>query len=108
MGVAYRVKCNNCGNDFTANVGGGIDFYLLHCGECGKDKRVSIAEVTTKMLAGEITEEDPNKRIERVAGDCEGCSGHYRVDAPVRCPKCHSDDYSEIKEDNQVVRTHYD
>ena len=41
-----------------------------------------------------ISEEEYHESIERIASQCK-CGGHYRFNAPARCPKCKSDDLEE-------------
>lgn len=46
-----------------------------------------------------LSEEGYHAGVEALAGLC-GCGGHYRMDAPVRCPHCHS---SHVEEGESTV-----
>jgi ribosomal protein S27E len=79
-----------CGHIYMAIEGCGWSFFVLHCDRCGKYKDVPfflIQNITGKEdYRGEVAEE--------IAGYCN-CGGHYRMDAPIRCPKCGSTRYEE-------------
>lgn len=45
--------------------------------------------VREHMQVEPISEKEYNKGIEAIAGKCQ-CGGNRRLDAPPRCPKCHS------------------
>jgi transcription elongation factor Elf1 len=51
MGMYSDVICNVCGWRFAINVGGGFEFYDLHCEVCGRHKRVEIEEIKDARLA---------------------------------------------------------
>lgn len=107
MGIEYQVKCDHCGYRYSLRIGGGMDYYLLRCETCGKEKRVSIVEMTRETLSGNVegTLED---RMEQMAGRCRDCASPVTTKAVPRCPRCHSPEYTEIEEDGKVKRTHYD
>jgi len=90
VGVEFHAICKGCGRKYDARDGCGMSFFVLHCDKCGKDKSVSfdrIKNITGKEdYRGEIAEE--------IAGYC-GCNGHFRMDAPIRCPYCGSTDYEQ-------------
>ncbi len=46
-------------------------------------------QVRKNALAELIPKDDYHNGIEGIAGNC-GCGGKYTMDAPPRCPKCHS------------------
>ena len=65
-----------------------VGFFLLgYCiasSEHDKDVR--------ENYAGEpLTEKEYDKAVEQFAGKCK-CGGQFSLTAPVRCPKCKSDD----------------
>jgi hypothetical protein len=119
MGMYSDVICNVCGWRFAINVGGGFEFYDLHCEVCGRHKRVEIEEIKDARLAfakhqgwfplywkGELidsypgeplTGEEYDRAVEDFAGVCE-CGGFFRHLAPVRCPKCRSTDLRQDPE----------
>lgn len=45
MGQGCTAICKDCGNEFTANIGGGFFFHLLHCYRCGKEKEIGFDEL---------------------------------------------------------------
>ncbi len=107
MGTEYYVQCNHCGHKYFMKNGGGMDFYLLHCDTCGKEKRVSVEAMMREVLSGK-SDGTVNERAEKMAGDCNNCGGLYKVEAPPRCPKCRSKEYTEIISEGSVTRSHYD
>lgn len=120
MGQTYEANCDKCGHKFKLNMGGGFFFHLLKCDKCGKDKDISFEEIgephlrylkglggpycvaTTehdeyirKHYPGEpLSEEEYHLEVEKIAGKCK-CGGHYKFDAPPRCPKCRSEDITK-------------
>ena len=40
MGTIFSVRCDDCGTEFTANLGGGFRVASFHCEKCGDEKRV--------------------------------------------------------------------
>ena len=129
MGATYEATCNKCGHKFKLNIGGGIFFQLLKCDKCGKDKYISFEEIgephlgylkglpgpysavtwehdeyVQKNYPGEpLSQEEYHLEVEKIAGKCK-CGGHYKFDAPPRCPKCRSEDIT--KESRPHI--HYD
>jgi len=77
MGHIATAKCLDCGETFIVNHGGGFFFYLLRCDRCGETKSIELDDL------GDL------HGIEAVTGNCR-CGGKYTLDAPPRCPKCHS------------------
>jgi hypothetical protein len=101
----------------VARGGGGFRFHDLHCDRCGECRTVGFAELgelhlrflkglsvpyavaTSKHdryvqehFPGEpISEEEYRLGVEEFVGACS-CGGHFRFDAPTRCPKCSSTD----------------
>ncbi len=120
MGYKFRARCLECGHRFIGSVGNGFFTILIHCDECGKEKMMSFdkfPEAHRQFVKGldvpystvtmdidsaiqkdntiePISEEEYHRRIGEVAGNCK-CGGSFEVDAPPRCPKCHSDNYIE-------------
>ncbi len=120
MGQRLEVKCKKCGHVFEVNEGGGFFFHMLHCDTCGKEKSISfkkLGETHLQYLKGlnctyciassehdvdvrenysgdPISEEEYHRKVEEKAGQCK-CGGHFRMDAPIRCPKCRSVDFEE-------------
>ena len=113
--------------------GGGFNFELVRCDKCGKTKSITFEkldklrqkyrqrvlkslqgpfpiatpehdeEVRRQALAGAKSGFDSNREINMVAGKCR-CGGKFSLDAPPRCPKCHS---TRIENNNNSV-TLYD
>lgn len=76
MGNKTKDKCLDCGRTFTVDHGGGFFFHLIRCDRCGKTKAIDFSDLG-------------NRHIEDVIVKCS-CGGKYTVDAPTRCPYCHS------------------
>lgn len=115
MGHISSAKCLECGEAFELDSGGGFFFHLVRCDVCGVTKSVSfddLGEFHSRYLKGlsgpyciASTEHDENVRkqapiqpiseaeyytkIEAIAGKCS-CGGNFTLNAPPRCPKCHS------------------
>lgn len=118
MGSLFGGVCNQCGENFEVHDGGGFSFHLLHCDKCGSDKSVDfdgLGEAHFRYIKGlpgpyaiatskndkyiqdnypgtPLSEDEYHAVVEDVAGACE-CGGHYKFDAPARCPKCKSTDF---------------
>jgi hypothetical protein len=93
MGTLYSSRCNSCGATFETSEGGGFLFELLHCEACGKEKSVPLDE-----LGGTRARRWGPRyvaRIEGAASACE-CGGHFRLNAPPRCPVCRSTDLTNF------------
>jgi Zn finger protein HypA/HybF involved in hydrogenase expression len=115
MGDKFEAKCNDCGHVFSVSDGGGFTFHLLRCNQCGETKTVlfeEIADLHFRYLKGlpgpysvvtserdewikedydgePISESEYYRGVEEFAGRCH-CKGEYKIEAPPRCPKCHS------------------
>ncbi len=115
MGHQVEAKCRECGSTFTVDHGGGFSFHLVRCENCGKTKSIGfdkLGELHLRYLKGlsepycvesaehdecvrehtqvePISEDAYHRGIEAIAGTCR-CGGNYCLDAPSRCPKCHS------------------
>lgn len=120
MGSISEMKCLDCGQVFEAALGGGFFFHKLLCDQCGADKDIGfdeLGELHLRYLKGlpgpycvassehdkyirehtslsSISEDEYNKGIDALAGKCR-CGGKYKLDAPPRCPKCHSTNLEE-------------
>jgi hypothetical protein len=132
MGSSTGWICNVCGAHFHGRDGGGFFFDLLHCDACGRAQSVSHQElgdihlgfvkglpgpyaVARSAMDRQIKETYPGGPLSRAAyhaaaeatlAPC-GCGGHFRYDAPARCPTCRSTAASwEV--DPTAVRMHYD
>jgi len=118
MGASWNEICNDCGKKFRASNGGGFVFHLLHCDNCGGEKKISfmdIGEIHLKYIKGldkpyciatagydqyiqdtylgdPIAKDDYYRLVEEFAGKCE-CGGNYTFNARHRCPNCKSTNY---------------
>jgi hypothetical protein len=94
-------------------------FHLLHCNHCGKEKRISLEEISTlhaqhkrdfgpnkpngdsSEKSDQIDQPNPydvpmnHKEIEKLLPHCT-CGGKFTFDASPRCPKCGSTDFRKI------------
>ena len=130
MGNSHGVICNACGHRFEVNEGGGFFFHMLRCDKCGKERTVpfdQLGDVHLRYLKGlpgpysvatstfdnyvretypdlPIGEEEYHAFVEKTAGK-HSCGGHFRMNAPARCPKCHATD---LREDPEGPRIMYD
>ncbi|MCA1843419.1 MAG: hypothetical protein LC792_09595 [Actinobacteria bacterium] len=128
MGTMYQASCDDCHHTFEVNAGGGFMFHQLRCDTCGAEHGVpfeelgdlhgrwlkglrgvySIATAGLEAAWKEATPGEPlgddeyHAAVEEHAGACQ-CGGHYRFDAPTRCPACRSSRLTT----GMVVR-HYD
>jgi len=89
MGTQYATRCNNCGATFETSEGGGFRFELLHCEVCGKEKSASLERFGG--IRAPRSGKRYQQRMEKAAGACD-CGGHFRMNAPSRCPVCRSTD----------------
>ena len=125
MGYQVEAKCLHCGTTFTVEHDGGFFSHLVRCDKCGKTKFIGfdeLGELHLRYLKGlsgpycianaeydeyvrtyvplePISESEYRRGIEDVAGRC-ACGGKYTLDAPPRCPNCHS---TRLKE-GRVIR----
>jgi DNA-directed RNA polymerase subunit M/transcription elongation factor TFIIS len=103
MGYAYLAKCKKCGHKFMVHVGPSFTALMLHCDKCGREKRVSLMKIDNFI---EKHKEEGKKLsyeeiVEKIAGKCK-CGGHFKIDAPPRCPKCGSTDLEDTGEVNML------
>ena len=124
MGKEYQAICKMCNNKFHVRDGGGFFFHVLHCDKCGRDKEISFDEIGEPHLhflkglkgcysvasseddrlvrenyPGEsISEKVYFQVIEKTMGKCS-CGGNFKMNAPVRCPKCRS---TEIEDTGEI------
>jgi len=120
MGQGYGAICSECGTRYTANIGGGFAFHLLHCDSCGTEKDIAFEELgdvhrryikgldvpysmasrdhdleIQRTFKGEpLDAEAYHAAVEEHAGGCE-CGGRFNFDAPPRCPECGSDSHEQ-------------
>ena len=125
MGEVVKARCLDCGKSFKVERGGGFSFHLVRCDKCGKTRSIGfdeLGELHMRYLKGlpgpycvassqhdeyvrkqikvePISEEEYYRGVNAVAGKCR-CGGKYTLDAPPRCPKCHS---TRIKEGEVTV-----
>jgi len=125
MGHVVEAKCLDCGKSFKVEHGGGFFFHLVRCDKCGKTKSIGfddLGELHLRYLKGlpgpycvassehdenvrkhapvePISEEEYYRGVNAIAGKCR-CGGKYNLDAPPRCPRCHS---TRIKEGEVIV-----
>ena len=110
MGTSSKTTCIDCGHTFMDSSGGGRSFDQFRCENCGESIFVSHKELGEvydtygeiifqkflKELEGDYKEDD-NKDYEKdyesgaqeIIGKCT-CGGRYLLNAPSRCPNCHS------------------
>jgi len=115
MGSEYEAHCRKCGHAFALALGGGMSFYLLRCDKCGKEKSVSFQELRDLSVPHAVRDEDIRETIPGppplIASEIETllrkhrCGGHFRFDAPPRCPKCRS---TEVEYDENGPSVMYD
>ena len=84
MGQSFDARCGSCGSVFTARIGGGFTFDLLHCERCGKEL---VRERHQAMSDG------IDDALER---DRCGCGGSFSAEAPPRCPTCRSERFEVV------------
>lgn len=115
MGQMINCTCLDCGDTFTISEGGGFFFHLVRCEKCGETRGISfdeLGELHDRYIKGlgmpyssaseqhdrviqadphilPITEAEYDRGVEEKAGTCT-CGGKFKLNAPARCPKCHS------------------
>lgn len=128
MGAGYDMKCNDCGEQFQARIGGSMSAEQLRCWRCGDATMVGYEDMGLLALRRwgfrfgldsfflwgldelaatnpeliPITDVEYNRAMERKAGRCS-CGGRYQLIAPMRCPRCRSIELTEGE-----VYCHYD
>lgn len=117
MGQQSGFICKWCGAHFSVRRGGGFFFDLLHCDACGAARSVShqqLGEIHLGFVKGlpgpyAVSRAAMDRRIQRefpgnalttaeyhaaaeaTLEPCE-CGGHFRYEAPARCPSCRATD----------------
>ena len=125
MGHHVDATCQDCGQPFTVDHGGGFVFHLLRCDNCGRTKLIGfdqLGELHLRYLKGlpgpycvgtsehdkyvreqvdiqPISEEEYHRNVEKIAGKCK-CQGKYAFEASPRYPICHS---TRIKEGGIIL-----
>jgi ssDNA-binding Zn-finger/Zn-ribbon topoisomerase 1 len=107
MGCVVKAECLDCGKNFEMYQGPSALAHLVRCDKCGKTKFIGfkdLGELRLRYLKGlsepysiwaifkakkHISKEEYYRGVSAFAGRCE-CGGNYTLDAPQRCPKCHS------------------
>ena len=123
MGHEFSAECTSCHSNFTVSEGGGFSFHLLRCEECGKDKSVGfeqLGEIHLRYLKGlpgpyavvsteadkhvrenykgePLSEDEYHRAVESSLRKCR-CGGRFSFDAPPRCPKCKSVEFTNTGE----------
>jgi hypothetical protein len=115
MGSLAGYICRACGTRFSVSEGGGFFFDLLHCDICGESRSVGHQElgdihlrfvkglpgpyaVSRSKMDREIQATYPGQPLSRAEYHAAAeatlepcaCGGHFRYDAPARCPECRS------------------
>ena len=72
MGSLYQARCLSCSKDFELSEGGGFQFELLRCDQCGE----------TQSVKRNDDEPSPTAKCP--------CGGSFTVNAAARCPNCKS------------------
>lgn len=115
MGSTVGYICRSCGTHFTVGHGGGFFFDKLHCDQCGAATNLGhedLGDIHLRFIKGlnkpyaiaraamdrRIQAEYPGEPLTRdeyhaaAEATLEACScgGHFRYDAPGRCPTCRS------------------
>ena len=78
MGRGYSAVCGACQTKVEVNEGSGMIAMPYHCDRCGKEWWF---EFGSDGPFGKQADPPP----------C-GCGGEFKLDAPPRCPSCHSTD----------------
>ncbi len=107
-------ECLECGTISAIQESGGFLCHLVRCEECGNTKAIEFIHLgdlflcylrglpgpysAASKLDGEfqeyadlepISEDEYHRGVETFAGNCE-CGGRFTLNAPLRCPECHS------------------
>ena len=90
MGHYYGAICKECGEAFGVQEGGGFNFHLLHCDQCGDEKSVTMEEMGSVFMKPVFA----RRWIDKNIPPCS-CGGRFTLDAKPRCPKCRSLEFSE-------------
>lgn len=98
MGREYEARCTQCNSTFNIREGDGMQFRLLRCVQCGRER-----EVGADKMCSIRTVERGHRLVETILDRCL-CGGSFTADAPPRCPECSSADI----EDTGSMETHYD
>lgn len=120
METLFHAICNDCNEKFVCYESDSASYHTLHCEICGKECNVAFDDTGIQFLSCLVetnnhseNEDEENftnsfeehrvfvdgqslKKIDKIAGLCE-CGGHFRLDLPVRCPRCGSMNYREAQ-----------
>ena len=132
MGSTVGYICRSCGTHFTIGHGGGFFFDKLQCDQCGRSTNlghrdlgdihlrfvkglktpyaIARAEMDRRIQAeypGEPLSRDEYHAAAEATLEACPCGGHFRYDAPARCPTCRST--NELWDrDPKAGGSHYD
>jgi predicted Zn-ribbon and HTH transcriptional regulator len=93
VGYIVEPTCRACGHRWDNElIGGTMLVGVYRCDRCGKGDGVGIEDLQRAGLYPLRSPWNLNRRDARkVLGLCT-CGGAFAADAPVRCPKCGSDE----------------
>lgn len=93
MGRVFDPKCRSCGHEWRGEVvGGSMRAVSYRCDRCGAVGHVTNEDlVRAGLFEGRSVWGLTRLQAEKVLGTCS-CGGAFDIDAPARCPRCHSDD----------------
>lgn len=83
MASSVSGACKSCGHIFSYNYGCGFHFIIMHCDQCGAEKRI-LFDHLSKMV------EHGNSEYGTVKYDKCECGGVFTLSAKPRCHICHS------------------
>jgi len=87
--IITEAKCNDCGHVFMLREGPLKRATQLKCELCGEERLID-----NRNFDKDLSFEERISLVEKRAGKCH-CGGHFRYNAPSRCPKCKSKNIEE-------------
>ena len=91
MGEMASPKCRACGHEWERELlGGTMTVVIYRCTRCAKARGVNVTMLSDAGLP-DAPWDLPAAKVDKLLGQCE-CGGHFRSDAPLRCPACNSTD----------------
>ncbi|MBU0505145.1 MAG: hypothetical protein ABII18_13785 [bacterium] len=97
MGRQGIYKCNQCGNEFEAQEGGGFYFVEYRCVDCDYIKSIN----WDQTVPADQYCEPPKEKI----GVCKKCGGELKDGLNPMCPNCKSRD---VQVDEEKISVLYD